>query len=361
MKSHVQAETSRYLEKGWLTGALKESGMIDKQTEVTGIDASPISGGMMSNAFLVNLTYSSGESGGPKSLVAKVPSDNADSRKAGKEMQAYEREVNFYKHLSPKLKMRVPTCYYADYDAETADFVLLIEDLNPAQTCLPKNCTYEMAELSIRELARLHADSWGDENLEAFDWLQTQWNADAFYKRNEWVKNGWEVLKKAADGRVPDYFEELGDEYIRKMNNTLPDMDRYKCLIHCDYRMGNIMYRGLEESIAFDWQTVHLGRPGFDTFFFIANTFSPEKRKEYETGLLNAYYNELLENGVSGFSWEECQEDYRFGSLYSIRMLMITAHGIGATNLPESYRKQLFYIIPRFWDFLKEHNILGDF
>ena len=74
-----------------------------------------------------------GEDGAPSRVVAKLPSDDEISRATGVAHRNYEREVRFYKEIAPTVGIRTPRCYHADWSAESGLFVLLLEDLAPAQ------------------------------------------------------------------------------------------------------------------------------------------------------------------------------------------------------------------------------------
>ena len=347
-----------YITAEWLTEALRSTNTISSDVSVSAIETSVISGGMMANSYLIKLEYANATGSEPASLVAKAPSSNPDSRKSGQEMDSYLKEVNFYKYIAPTLSMNVPKCYFAQIDPETSDFTLLLEDLNPATICLPRDCSLEKLKASIIQLALLHADTWNDEKLKNYDWLVDSAAPGHFERLKPMITKGWEVLKASADDRVRSNFERVGDGFLAIAERWLGDMGKRFCLAHCDYRMTNVMYTEDNESIAIDWQTLQLGRPGLDTFYLIANTLDPETRKAHETELLQVYYDTLLANGVEDYSFDDCIEDYEYGSLYAVMMVLVTTYGIGATYLPDAYKRQIFFVVPRYWGFVDEHEIL---
>lgn len=347
-----------YLTAEWLTEALRSTDTIGADITVSSIETSTISGGMMANSYLIKLNYANANGSEPASLVAKAPSSNPDSRKSGQEMDSYLKEVNFYKYIAPTLNMRVPECYYAQIDAKTSDFTLLLEDLNPATICLPKDCSLEKLKASTVELALLHAGTWNDEKLKDYDWMNDCASAGYSELIKPIITKGWEVLKASADDRVRSNFEQIGDGFLAVVDRWLGDMGKRFCLTHCDYRMTNVMYTEDNESIAIDWQTLQLGRPGLDTFYLIANTLDPEMRKAHETELLQVYYDTLLANGVEDYSFDDCIQDYEYGSLYAVMMVLATTYGIGATYLPDAYKRQIFFVVSRYWGFVEEQKII---
>ena len=72
----------------------------------------------------------------PASLIAKLPSPDPTSRATGIALRNYEREVCFYLEIAPTVDIRVARCYHAELHADSGDFVLLMEDLSPAQQAL---------------------------------------------------------------------------------------------------------------------------------------------------------------------------------------------------------------------------------
>ncbi len=60
-----------------------------------------------------------------------------------------------------------------------------------------------------------------------------------------------------------------------------------------------------------DWQTLGLGPVMRDAAYFIGGALPVEERRAHEESLLRAYHDELLAQGVAGFSWEQCWEEYR--------------------------------------------------
>ena len=48
---------------------------------------------------------------------------------------------------------------------------------------------------------------------------------------------------------------------------------------------------------------------------FISETFNPFERKQREIDLLKLYHSTLRENGISGYSFDDCFNDYRISML----------------------------------------------
>ena len=68
----------------------------------------------------------------PATVIAKLPSPDPTSRATGIALRNYEREVKFYAEIAPTVDIRVPQCFHGEWQVEDGDFVLLLEDLAPA-------------------------------------------------------------------------------------------------------------------------------------------------------------------------------------------------------------------------------------
>ena len=87
-------------------------------------------------------------------------------------LRNYEREVKFYLEVASSVDVRVPQCHHGEWDPASGDFVLVLEDMTPAeQGDQVTGCDVPTAELAVRELARLHGPRWNDPTLDDLDWL----------------------------------------------------------------------------------------------------------------------------------------------------------------------------------------------
>ncbi len=108
----------------------------------------------------------------PPTMIAKLPSPDPTSRATGIGLRNYEREVCFYLEIAPTVDIRVARCHHAEWDATTGDFVLLMEDLAPAQQGNQiSGCDNAQARTAVLELAKLHGPRWGDAALDDVEWL----------------------------------------------------------------------------------------------------------------------------------------------------------------------------------------------
>ncbi|MGE4607737.1 MAG: hypothetical protein AAEJ52_13425, partial [Myxococcota bacterium] len=71
------------------------------------------------------------------------------------------------------------------------------------------------------------------------------------------------------------------------------------------------------------WQLPRRGRGVFDVAFFLCQSLDTPMRRSVEMDLMQIYHRTLEADGVAGYSFEQCQYDYRlallgrFGALIS--------------------------------------------
>ena len=163
------ASTPADITAPWLTRVLRSLG---HDVDVGIVSSRPIGTGQSAHSERFHLLYERWDGAAPKSLVAKLPHPDPTSRATGHVHGSYNREVSFYRHIAPTVRVRTPRCYYADIDLRNSDFVLLLEDMAPAQQGdQMRGCSIEEAQCALREIAGLHAPRWSDPALEQLTFL----------------------------------------------------------------------------------------------------------------------------------------------------------------------------------------------
>lgn len=160
----------------WLTEALTRSGRVAPGHRVVDLDAVTIGNGKVGQNIRFGLTWEPTDAPGadqlPPSVVGKFASDDETSRMAGMLTGTYLREWAFYSELADPTRMAVPSCHVAELDAASGAFVLLFDDVTPAEAGDQiAGCSVDEAALALAELGRLHAYWWADPRLDGRDWL----------------------------------------------------------------------------------------------------------------------------------------------------------------------------------------------
>lgn len=82
------------------------------------------------------------------------------------------------------------------------------------------------------------------------------------------------------------------------------------CLIHGDAHLGNSHLRPNGESVWFEWQIAHKGRPWCDLAYFLIGSITIADRRGAERDLLKVYLAGLAAQGVK-ISFDAAWEEYR--------------------------------------------------
>ena len=127
-------ETPAELSLPWLTMALQNSGIVkDKALVATRYEKIGDIEGFVAQIGRVYLEYDGPNNQGSTSLIAKMTTKFEGIRPLISQFGVYEREVRFYRELAPLIETKVPDCYYSIIDEPGERFVLLLEDMAPAE------------------------------------------------------------------------------------------------------------------------------------------------------------------------------------------------------------------------------------
>ena len=297
-------------------------------TDVLGVDVT-ITGDQRIGDGLVgmNIRYSLAVPEGsdaPTAVIAKLPSPDPTSRATGIALRNYEREVKFYAEIAPTVDIRVARCYHGEWHEADGDFVLLLEDLSPAeQGNQITGCSAELADRAVIELARLHGPRWADPTLADIEFLQRRGGDDA-----ERLQMLWNMFLPGFLGTYSKYLDTEGIALIERFGpqipawidgHTLPDT-----VTHGDYRLDNLMFaseRGGYPVATVDWQTPGHGSPSGDVSYFLGAGPLPEVRRGIERQLVDDYCAALGEYGVQVDEpemWQQVCRDAYAGIIMSV-------------------------------------------
>ena len=291
----------------WCTGVL--------DVQVTGLRVEPVGTGQVADTVRLFLDYDP-PGAGPATLIAKVPAAEEDSRDAARLTRTYEIEASFYRDLAADLPVRTPRCYHAAHDVETDAYVVLLEDVAPAQQGDQMHgLTLDEIAGAVDELALLQAPRWGDETLTELAWLHRS--------QPENLDNLVALITYAVGPFVEHYSGRVAPETLAVLERLTPHLDAYLrrrpqpwTVVHGDFRADNLLVGG-ERVVVVDWQTVGLGPGVTDLSYLLGASVQPEERQQHERALVERYVAGLKGHGV-GVHEDAVWEDYRryaFGGL----------------------------------------------
>ncbi|HAP78036.1 MAG TPA: hypothetical protein DCR14_18380 [Acidimicrobiaceae bacterium] len=274
----------------------------------------------------------------PASLIAKLPSPDPTSRATGIALRNYEREVQFYRQIAPTVDIRVAHCHYSEWHPESGDFVLVMEDLSPAeQGNQITGCSAEHARIAVLELARLHGPRWGDDSLSHIEFLQKRTSGDA-----PALQGMWTMFVPGFLGTYSKYLDAEGVALVERFGPRIPDWIEGRNLpltvTHGDYRLDNLMFEspaGGYPVAAVDWQTPGQGPASADVSYFMGAGPLPEVRREIERGLVDDYLGALAGYGVHT-DGDEFFRHYARDAYGGVIMAVVASQIVGASERSEA-------------------------
>jgi hypothetical protein len=310
------------IDAGWMTALLRKAGI---DAVVDRVSARAIGTGQIGDSVRFALGYAHGPADAPRSLVGKFPAAGEESRATGVRLGNYLREVRFYQQLAPTARIRTPGCWFAEVDEATSDFVLIMDDLAPAEPGDQlKGVTLDEARRVIVEAARLHASHWDDDALDALPWVSGSKAAPPSAANGDAVAMLWSAFKARYGERMKPAWSEVGDRLTTRFGRLAEAREGPRCLTHNDFRPDNMMFAsalGGAPVTVLDWQSFAYGVGATDVAYFLAGALPADVRRGAEPELLALYHRTLVAEGVRGYGADELARDYARGGY----LLFLTA------------------------------------
>lgn len=345
----------------WLTAALRNNAVINqasvKSFALAALDANQ---GMTGQLLRVTLTYDSEEKHAPRSLIAKFPTTDLQALEfTFTWTYSYEREVRFYERIASRTALRTPRCYFSYLDVDARKFLLLLEDLAPANSANSElGCSAQEAEAAILAIANLHAAFWEKPELvEMASWLP-QWDMKQFQDMQVMYQENWGLFVKKMGGRLTQEMAATGEKMAQHITSVM-DYNRQvpHTLIHGDYQLDNIFFTPANIAgsvIIIDWQLVSIGRGVYDVATILGGNMASANRAAVELQQINIYHQFLVDNGVRNYTLEQCLLDYRSSLLDILAQYIVVVCVITLT--PAMEHKLLDVLIPRYFAAVLDTN-----
>lgn len=308
---------------GWLTGALHAGG-IEAVVDALEIEPVGVGVGIMSLLFRLTPDYASGS--GPRSIILKMAPPYEQVRAVAAGYGFYEREVEIYRTLGDKVGLRPPALHYADHDAATDDFVVLMEDFRSLRSCDQLDgCSPADAREIVKALAGHHATWWADDRLETLPFVHP-W-ADPPYPQYHLASTTqqWPVVMERFGHLVPDRIRVLGDRWAEIGPPLMEDGPNHPCtLCHGDVRLDNVFFRdGDDDPVSVvDWQIAGVAPGSSDLGYFMSQSLTVADRRAHEQDLVRLYHDTLVAGGVTDYPFGELWDDYRRTILFCLSYAM---------------------------------------
>lgn len=319
-------QDSAEITKEWLTGVLDAA-----PDDIEAVDVEFVGDaiGNTSEVYFVRIK-SKPSANLPESLVAKMVPKFEGAVEVCKVLKLFQREIEIYRHVASKSEMRTPELVWSDFDPATSLGFMLMEDCSCFETLdqtAPVPTSLEQLYRIVESAARLHARWWNVPEVHESVLRQGDAVRTAFYSV---VQQGWQGLLAGGPGSeaIPESGREIAQTFA---DNLMAFADEHYptthlTVMHLDFRLDNMFVDSSSgEAIVFDWQGASLGRGVYDIAYMMCTGYAPEFRRQHEMDVLKRYYDVLVAEGVSGYSFEQAVEDYRFGMAFSLWVVPFTA------------------------------------
>lgn len=328
------------LTPAFVTDALRRSGVLHSGGSVASFAWERVGegAGFIGVIARLRLAYGGDAAGAPATIIAKFPSPDEGARTIGNLYGLFEREVHFYEDVAGRAGIYTARCYYAAWDGDAGQSLLLLEDLALHGEVGDQlaGCSADEAMLAITELARFHA----------------AWSDPAKLGTIPWLPDGVELVRGAMTQVYPQSWQpcldllgarlapevraavpELNTRVMRLMDEDLADVPVN--IMHGDYRLDNLFF-GREGApylvAAIDWQSPNRGWGAYDVAYFLSGSMPPEERRVCEPAVLRAYHDTLVQGGVRGYSFERFHLDYRRSLLAYLGIFIVNGATLEMTN-----------------------------
>ena len=319
---------------GWLGAAMRAGRASSKPLTVNAIRVEQIAEdtGFSSLLYRVHLT---GDSGVPPTVIVKLPAQS-EARWAMDMLGGYRRELSFYQKVAGRAPISTPHVYAAGMVEESADFVLVLEDLRGWDNADHlAGLSMHRALLCIEQLAGLHAWSITSADvttLGEFPSLDTPIVREILHPAFEL---GWRVYRDKSTVAVPSAVAAYAEQFVELAPKALAALTVRPMLLHGDIRADNMFFDGDSLKIV-DFQFASVGAGAVDLAYLISQGLPTEARRGHDERLVREYLARLADNGVVDYSFNEAWRHYRFAVAYLMLLPVITL--VGWDTMPDRSR-----------------------
>lgn len=283
----------------------------------------------MSLSFRVALDWQNGE--GPSSIIAKCPSLDASTRAIAGALRAYALELGWYRDLARDIGVACPRCLHLESNDDETDFVLLLQDLAPAQQGDQlAGASIAQIEAALVQAAALHAPYWGKPQLNDIAWLQPS-PATAAMIRQMAPALYTQFRARYAERFAPEVLD-LCDAFMAKVDAYFDAHPAALTVQHRDFRIDNILFAPDGGAHVVDWQTLGPGAGASDVAYLLGTSIADaETRAQEEARLVRFYVDQLRARGAA-VDADEVWREYRLYAFSGVLMAIIASTNVERTE-----------------------------
>lgn len=301
----------------------------------------------ISHVWFLEVEYAAGSSPElPRRLLLKWPVEGSAAPERG------GPELVFYRELAPELPSPPIVRCLATAPPGSEVQWLILEDLRSSHTnpAWPTRPSDKEVHEAVAVLARFHGHWWEAPTLGST-------------VRTLHTETSLRTMVYDIRANLPGLVEDLGEdlpladrlELEKVFNSSLRPWlrlvePRALTVTHGDAHTWNFLYPRSGEGVPYiiDWQLWHLDVGARDLAFMMALHWDRSVRQKLELSLLHRYHEELVNAGISNYSFEDLLLDYRLCVVRNLTFPII----FWSRSFPrESWRYRLDCALAAYRDF----------
>lgn len=240
------------------------------------------------------------------------------------------REVRGYRDIYPEVPLPHPACFFADFDPEARQGIVIMEDLvaKGVEWChATRPQSHEQVARRLGDLAAFHARTWDSpaikpggkwaDLVDFFDVMQGFFDdkaSPANWARFLGLPRGVAVSRRFQDR---DWMLESWRKVIA-FGQTLP-----YCVLHGDIHLGNL-YIDVDGTPGFLDTLASRGPAMLEVSYHISASVDVADRRNWEGALVRHYLDGLAANGATPPSFDEAMRQYGLFLVYGHFIWMTT-------------------------------------
>lgn len=232
------------------------------------------------------------------------------------------REVRGYRDVYPEVPLPHPACYFADYDPDRRQGIVIMEDLvvRGVEFChATRPQTHEQVARRLSVLAAFHARTWASPELQPggrwgdlvdfFDVMRgffDRYTSPAHWQRLVTLPRGAAVSTRFQDRHW------MIDSWNRvtQFGQRLP-----QCILHGDIHLGNL-YIEPDGTPGFLDTLVSRGPGMLEVSYHVSAAVDTADRPRWEGALVRHYLDELTRHGAPAPAFDEAMHQYAIFLVY---------------------------------------------
>ena len=318
----------------WLTARLRDNGhlpdgratlvTLGKAFDSTGAKWTPIT-----------VEYEGANDGSPRHLLFKL----LNKERYGGGLNETILYTDFAAHMPDA---PVGICYDFDHDEEARDIYLLVEDISATHKKAQEGLVVDDYVAAARSLLEFHTYWWEHDRLSEPRFDESRWDpmrmANACSEEN--IRKNADYFR---DKELPKYLAAdaenvpaAGKEILTRAVNRWADVfcERVRdgtglTFIHGDSHVMNMLFprdHATQRVLLVDFETYRRGLGAYDLAYLMFFR-GAEHRRELEKAVLPAYYDGLVAAGVTSYSREQFEWDYRLSLIACLFPPLSWDHG----------------------------------